>query len=191
MISLFQLLIELKTSSTVLIEDSPYLDVECIRVLKERIYVSKVKREIEVSFFTYDGEGDLPAGFFHFERGIYLNVKKLHDWEASEQDVQYVLCHEYWHWLQALNGFPFRGEATPEEIEYYTRSLPSWEAGEYLTEDPSEMGAELFCALLGYRKSYFNSISNGAVDLLLKDFYNSVVMSNELYKEEWERMNTI
>ena len=169
-------------------EDSP-VKGEHIYVMKKEVFIPQIKNTLELFLFVYQGDKRLPNGYYHgYSNRIYMNIHELA--KLGADNFYYVACHEYWHQLQAINGFPFNGEATPEEAEYYTRTLRYWKKGEYLTKNKAEMGAELFAALLGFNKSYFKGISKNT-DLLLKGFKMKVVMKNELYKTEWERINKV
>lgn len=143
-------------------------------------YVPELKQNVFVFFYHRE---DKRAGYYcGFEKRIYVNLF------YKPSCVYEIICHEYWHYLQDLNGYPWANQATPEEVAYYNATKDKWEPGNYLVKDPCEMGAELFCALLGFKQDYFLSVSKDT-RTLLKVFFKYVVCKNPIYMGEWKRIN--
>ena len=158
-------------------------------VHKLEVYIPQLRMNILCHMFIHPGDAKLPLAFYNADSDkIYLNIKKL--MQSETHSLYDTVCHEYWHRLQARNGFPYSGKATPEEGEYYRLTVGKWKKGEYLVKNKAEMGAELFCALLGFRKKYFNSLSENTY-MLLQFFKLKVIANNPIYKEEWERINKV
>lgn len=164
-------------------EENCYKTIYGFVAIKRDIYVPHLSMEVTCYLYSKNSK---ELGFYSNEtKRIYIN---LDSFKYSRRDIYQVICHEYWHSLQAQQGYGMEGECTKGETRYYNSFKMYFNEGEYLHKNASEMGAEVFCFMLGFRyKSFPSSYSKKK---LLDIFYKYVISTSPLYKEEWKRIKT-